>query len=433
MMEDIIEKIIKKNRNIPLEFFGSSQKSLVCEAYAGEMHSATISINNGIGVKALVGGKVGFSFATDMFKVEMAVDRAIKSAKYSELAQDSFPEPRKIKKVPGIYDRKIYGMDPEGLTEMSARMLELFREKNDKVKVNLSILDAVCSRTLLMNSNGISYSSAGTAISANVEAVFGNSSGSAYAGATSLNDFDAGSLAGKASRLAVDGVGCRKAKPGVQTVVLDAEALESLFTYTLYPMLNADRVQKGQSVLEKKIGEQVAGDNLDICDIGTLDSGLLSSSFDRDGVPCRKTDIISGGVLKSFMYDYVTALREGKDSTGNGSGDFSSKSSVAPTNVVVRPSRTCFDSMISEIKDGMIIYEVMGAHDSNPITGDFSLAVAKGFKILDGAVAHPVKGAMLSGNVFDLLKNVSVVASDVRQTGHLVSPSIAFSGQKIVG
>ncbi|NOQ38208.1 TldD/PmbA family protein, partial [archaeon] len=216
-------------------------------------------------------------------------------------------------------------------------------------------------------------------------------------------------------------------------VVLDADVIEAVFGNTLYLSVNADRIQKGQSMLAGKMGEMISSECLNIRDCGALDGRLCSSPFDRDGISTRKTDIISGGVLKSFLHDHVTALREDRDSTGNGAGSFNTMSSVAPTNVVVRPSRTGFDSMISEIKDGMIIYEAMGAHTANPITGDFSLAIANGFKIIDGNIAYPVKNAMFTGNVFDLLKNVSAVASDVRQAGHLVSPTISFSGQKIVG
>jgi len=433
MMIDEIDKIIRKYRDIPLEFFGSRQKTILSEVHGGKLCSANSSVGGGIGVKAIVGGRVGFSYATGISLIEKAVCQAMANAKFSELEQDTLPEKRDMQTIKNVYDKKVSGMTPECVMEMSGKLSGDLRAVNSDLKMNLSIVEAASSNYFLVNSNGASYSSELTSVSAVCEAVLKSSSGNASFAATSLKEFDTDFLVEKASRLALGGVGKKNIKSACQTVVLDVDVIDAVFGNTLYLSVNADRVQKGQSMFAGRMGEMIGSECLDICDCGALDGGLSSSPFDRDGILTRKTDIISGGVLKSFLYDHVTALREDRKSTGNGAGSFNTMSSVAPTNVVIKPSRTSFDSMMSGIKDGMIIYEAMGAHTANPITGDFSLAIANGFKIIDGEIAYPVKNAMFTGNIFDLLKNVSVVASDVRQTGHLVSPSIAFSGQKIVG
>ena len=432
-MIDEIDKIIRKYKDVPLEFFGSKQKAVMSEVQGDKLCSANSSVGGGIGVKAIVGGRAGFSYCTDMSLIEKAALQAMANAKFSELEQKTLPEKRDMQKINNLYDKKVSDMTPESVMEISGKLSGDLKAINKDLRMNLSIVEAASSNYFLVNSNGASYSSELTSVSAVCEAVFKKSSGNISFATTSLKEFDTDFLVEKASRLAIGGVGKKNVISASQTVVLDADVINAIFGNTLYLSVNADRVQKGQSMLAGKIGEMVGSECLDICDCGALDGGLTSSPFDRDGISTRKTDIISGGVLKSFMYDYVVALREGRDSTGNGAGNFNTMSSIAPTNVVVKPSRTSFDSMISGIKDGMIIYEAMGTHTANPITGDFSLAIAIGFKIIDGEIAYPVKNAMFTGNIFELLKNVSVIASDVRQTGHLVSPSIAFSGQKIVG
>ncbi|MEA2003400.1 MAG: metallopeptidase TldD-related protein [archaeon] len=433
MMIDEIDKIIRKYKDIPLEFFGSTQKTAVSETHADKLCSANSSVNGGIGVKAIVEGRAGFSYATDMSLIEKAVIQAMANARFSELEQKTLPEKRDMQTIKNIYDKKVSEMTLESVMDISGKLSGDLKAVNKDLKMNLSIVEAASSNYFLVNSNGASYSSELTSISAVCEAVFKNSSGNASFVATSLKKFNTDFLVGKASRLAVNSVGKKNVKSACQTVVLDADVIDAIFGNTLYLSVNADRVQKGQSMLAGRIGEVIGSECLDIRDCGALDMGLCSSPFDRDGIPSRKTDIISGGVLKSFLYDHVTALREDRDSTGNGAGNFNTMSSVSPTNVVIEPSRTGFDSMISGIKDGMIIYEAMGAHTANPITGDFSLAIANGFKIIDGEIAYPVKNAMFVGNIFDLLKSVSGLASDVRQTGHLVSPTISFDRQKIVG
>ncbi|MBW6461703.1 MAG: TldD/PmbA family protein [DPANN group archaeon] len=433
-MIEVIEKTIRKYKGVPLEFFGSSNKSMSIEMKMDKISSSEMSVSKGIGVKAIVGGRAGFSYNSDIYSVEDAVKSAMINAKHSELKQDSFPIAQKMKDIEGIYDYRIRSMNPEELVSLSVKLRDKLKERNNSLKVNDSVFEAGSSDDFLVNSNGVSYTSKYTGISGMVEAVYKNSSGGASMGAPTIKGFNIDYLSEKAARLAVSGVGRKKIRSGKQMVLIDSDVLESLFESTLYPSINADMVQKGQSTLKGKIGQQIGSSGFDIIDSGRIESGLCSSAFDRDGTKSQETSIMSSGILKGFIYDYVTAMCDGKKSTGNASGGFGSMASISPTNVLLKYSELMkFDNMISGIKDGIIIYEVLGAHTANHITGDFSLSINKGFKIIDGEVAYPVKNAMFAGNVFELLKSVSCFGDDVRQSGHLIAPTIAFSGQKIVG
>lgn len=433
MITEIIDKVIRKNKGIPLEFFGSRQKTILSETNSGKICFSDSSSGGGFGVKAIVSGRVGFSYITDISMVEKAVRQAILNAKYSELKQDDFPQEKVVKQVNWLYDKKVAELLPEPVMDISEKIISSFGDVDGRIVIDRGAVHASSSEYFVINSNGVDYSAKSTCISSECEVALKNSSGSAFTASTYFDNFDIDSMVSRASMFALKGIGRKNVKSAVQTVVLDADVIESIFGHTLYPSLNGDRVQKDKSMLEGKVDSVVGNECLDICDDGRLERGLSSSPFDRDGVASSRTEIISSGVLKNFMYDYVTAAREGKESTGNASGDFNRISSISPTNFIVKPSAKSFDNLVSEVKDGLLIYNVLGAHTANPITGDFSLAIGKGFKIVDGSVAYPVKNAMLVGNVFDLIKNVSSIAGDVRQSGHLVSPSVSFSGQKIVG
>lgn len=433
-MIDDIERIMRQHKGVPLEFFGSCHRSMSVEMKTDKVSSSDLSATKGIGVKAIVAGRAGFSYTTDISHINDAVKIAMMNAKYSELKQDSFPEIQTIEDVKGIYDSGIQGMTPEELVNYSVKLKEKLKEQNKDVNVNHSVFEAGSSDNFLVNSNGISYNSKATGISGMVEAVYKNSSGGANMGAVTIKGFDIDHMAARAARLAVSGVGRKSINSAEQVVVIDSDVLESLFSNTLYPSINADMVQKGQSALEGKIGQQIGSSGLDIIDSGLVEGGLCSSTFDRDGTRSQKTSILSSGVLKSFIYNHVAAMREGKESTGNASGGFGSMSSISPTNVVLKFSEHMkLDKIISEITDGIFIYEALGAHTANHITGDFSLSINKGFKIINGEIAYPAKNAMFAGNVFELIKNVSCFGDDVRQSGHLIAPTIAFSGQNIVG
>ncbi|MCK4809062.1 MAG: hypothetical protein KAS90_05540, partial [Candidatus Aenigmarchaeota archaeon] len=77
MMIDKIDKIIRKYKDVPLEFFGSRQKTVLSEVHADKLCSANSSVNGGIGVKAIVGGRAGFSYTTNMSLIEKAVRQAM--------------------------------------------------------------------------------------------------------------------------------------------------------------------------------------------------------------------------------------------------------------------------------------------------------------------------------------------------------------------
>ncbi|NOQ56246.1 MAG: hypothetical protein GQ477_05585 [Nanohaloarchaea archaeon] len=433
-MMDVIFDVMKKYKEVPLEFFGSGHKSTSVDMLSDKIVSSDMSVTKGVGVKAIVCGRAGFAYTTDASFIERAVKDAIANAKYSELKQDGFPEIQKLKKIKDIYDPKIYDMSPEELVNFSVKLRESLKVENKDIKVNHSVFEAGSTDNFLVNSNGISYSAKSTGMSAMVEAVYKDSSGSVSIGTPTIKGFDVCYLSQKAARLAMSGVGRKNIKSAEQSVVIDSDVLESLLENTLYPSINADMVQKGQSSLAGKIGQQIGCSGLDIIDSGIVDGGLCSSAFDRDGTMSQETSIMSSGALDSFIYNHVAASREGKKSTGNASGGFGAMSSILPTNVMLKFSESMkFDKIISEIKDGIFIYETMGAHTANHITGDFSLSINKGFKIIDGEIAYPVKNAMFAGNVFELLKNVSCFGDDVRQSGHLIAPTIVFSGQKIVG
>ena len=82
--------------------------------------------------------------------------------------------------------------------------------------------------------------------------------------------------------------------------------------------------------------------------------------------------------------------------------------------------------MVSDMKDGLIVEELMGAEQGNILGGDFSGNVLLGFRVENGKIVGRVKNTMVSGNVYQLLKNVAAVGSDARWLGGLYVPSLYF-------
>ena len=135
--------------------------------------------------------------------------------------------------------------------------------------------------------------------------------------------------------------------------------------------------------------------------------------------------------MKGFLYDIYTANKDGVESTSNGfRGSYAGIPSVGSSNVIF-DFKNSID--ISEIDSGFLTTSVLGAHTANPITGDFSVECSNAFAIENGEIARPVKKAMMSGNIYDILSNCDALKSEVKQKGSFILPKVFARDVRVVG
>jgi PmbA protein len=143
---------------------------------------------------------------------------------------------------------------------------------------------------------------------------------------------------------------------------------------------------------------------------------------------------VDKGMLRNFLYDNYTAKKEGKESTGNASrAGYLSTPNIEATNFHIKSGNKTADQLLSEVDDGLIIYYLQGAHSSNPVSGEFSVVATPAWKIRKGEIAHSTRGVMLAGNIFEVLKSVSVVANNERKMGQLIAPWILVENVRVIG
>jgi PmbA protein len=244
----------------------------------------------------------------------------------------------------------------------------------------------------------------------------------------------------EAGRLAIQSINVGKAEAGEYPVLLDAFALESIFMHTLIPSIKGDNVSRGNSKLKDQIGSKVAADDLNLFDDGTLAGGLHSGKADMEGVPKQRTPIIEQGILRGFLYDNYWGKIEGRESTGNASRGggrlnlppYGTLPTINPSNIVLKPGSASEDELVTHMKNGYYVRNVQGAHQSNPETGEFSVAIAPAWRIIKGEITHAVKGAMIAGNTYDLMDRISLVGKETRQLGTFVAPKIIVDKLKVI-
>lgn len=243
--------------------------------------------------------------------------------------------------------------------------------------------------------------------------------------------FDADTFISNTVKSVTSKLGGKPIPTNAYPVVFDPRMTANLLAAYL-TSASAEQVEKNTSLFAGKIGERVASSKITVLD-APLTRNLFYRYFDDEGVAKQNQPVIKNGVLQTYLHNLSTATKMGVDPTGHGRNN-GGKISVGITNITLKPSRRSFDEIIANVKEGVLIKELMGLHSGlNPTSGDFSLQAA-GFMIRDGKVAEPVNLITVAGNLVKLFKDVTAVANENKlQLSSYTTSSILVKSLKIAG
>ncbi|OGP67873.1 MAG: peptidase C69 [Deltaproteobacteria bacterium RBG_13_47_9] len=220
-------------------------------------------------------------------------------------------------------------------------------------------------------------------------------------------------VANGATRRSLLMLSARTAPTGRMMVVLSNQAGGTMIHEAIGHGLEADLAQQGLSVYSKKIGEKVASSLITVVDDPTLPKMRGSYAFDDEGVAPQKTLLVEEGILKGYLYDRLTAFKEGVQSTGNGRREsYQHKPIPRMSNTLIVPGKTKPEEIIRSVEKGLFVKK-MGGGQVNTVNGDFVFEVSEGYLIEKGSVGEPVRGAMLIGNGPQILKEIDRVGNDL--------------------
>ncbi len=409
------------------------------------------NVERGFGIRLLVGPKIGFSYATTEEKALKAVEEAIRLTPLSKERTNFHFSTRTDFKTPDkTWNEKVVGIEPQEGADLAKQMIEAALEVDRDINAADGGIDIGQYHTGIVNNEGLSVSDRGTFAHAGLYAVLERdevSAGEEFVLSRAL-DMDFAEIGRKAAELAVSFHGPVKLeRSGKIPVVFANTALNQMFEFITVPALYGDAAERGESVYSGKNGEKVADSKISIVDDGLMPGGITSQKMDDEGIPSRRNVIIENGELKRFLYDMASASEFGKEPTGNGiraqrlsgKNTFKAPPVTGARNITVEGSTVERDKLISEIDYGILVYSVLGAHTSNPASGDFSVNAGHLFLIENGEVTKPLKSAMLGGNLPAALNSVIGVADDYKvMSGHIYFmgsklPSIAVNGVNVTG
>jgi PmbA protein len=282
---------------------------------------------------------------------------------------------------------------------------------------------------MLANSHGIRYEDHHTGVSLSLEAIHRQSTGYEFDYATYLGDVNPHHVGERAAFFASKSADGKDIPTGDYPVVLSPLAYAELLGNVFIPALNGRSVHAGRSRLAKSLGENIADPRIQMHDDPHLPRASGSTRWDAEGTPTSRIDFIRDGVLHSFAYDLKTAYRYDKKTTGSAvRGGFGGLPAIGHHNFIV-------DGKREQILDERVVYvhSVVGAHTANPMSGEFSVEISNAFWMEDGSFEEPVRSAMMSGNVFDLHKDIAGLSKETRAVGSLILPSIKINKQHLIG
>jgi PmbA protein len=258
-------------------------------------------------------------------------------------------------------------------------------------------------------------------------------SGSYQNGYVKWADFNAEEIGRKAAENAVSMLGAKPVPSAEMPLIIAPDIGVQLWSF-IAGMLSADEVQKGRSLFAEKIGTEIAAKGFTLIDDGRLRGGAATAPVDGEGVATQTTPLIVEGTLKTYLYDCYCAKKGKTKSTGNRSrGGYGSAGGVGTTNLYLKPGDVAPEAIFAGIDRGFYLTVVLGLFAAiDSASGDFSIPSA-GFMIEKGKKTVPVRGVTVGGNLFELLKAVNKVGSDLTWFQSQGSPTVAIAHVKIGG
>ena len=178
--------------------------------------------------------------------------------------------------------------------------------------------------------------------------------------------------------------------------------------------LEGDFNRKKTSAFSNLMGEQIADKSVTVIDDGTIDSRRGSLSIDDEGTPTNKTTLIENGILTGYMQDRLNSRLMGMKPTGNGRREsYAHLPMPRMTNTCMLSGDKDPEEILKSVKNGLYAVD-FGGGQVDITSGKFVFTCTEAYKIKDGKVGEPVKGATLIGNGPDVLKRVTMVGNDSR-------------------
>lgn len=204
-------------------------------------------------------------------------------------------------------------------------------------------------------------------------------------------------------------------------VIFRADVASSLFGH-LVSAIGGGAIYRKSSFLLEKLHQQIMSPLVNIHEDPHVKQALASSPFDREGVKTTSREIITDGILNSWLLTSYSARKLGQQTTGHAGGIH---------NWQVNATAGELSALIKQMDKGLLVTELMG-QGVNTVTGDYSRGAA-GFWVENGKIQYPVSEITIAGNLADMFMNIEAIGSDIDKRGSIAAGSVLVAEMQIAG
>ena len=411
----------KKAGLTDMEVYVVKNDQFSCKVFKQNVDAYSVSKTQGLSFRGIYDGKMGYTYTEKCedssipFLISSVINNALLIEKEEnetlypgdehyvslKLYNDSFNEVCALGKINFLkeVEKECLALDPR------VKSVDYCSFANGTTEVSLKNTKGLD----LFERQNFAYSYVSVLVSENGE----NKNDGDFIIGTDFSRYTPTSFAKKIVNNALSQLGSTKVKSGSYPIVLKNLVAGDILQ-AMSNIFSAEAVLKDLSRLKDKIETTVASSLVTIIDDPHLEDGMGSSSFDGEGVATVKKEVITNGVLKTYLHSLTTARSFNVAPTGNASrASFKSSVNISPSNMYIKPQSLSFNEIIKQVNHGLYITDVQGLHAGlNAISGDFSLS-ANGFLIEDGQLTKPVHEMTIAGNFFDLLQSIVGIGNDL--------------------
>ena len=390
----------------------------------GIVKTGSFSIDQGVGVRAVSGEKTAFAYSDDISEASL-LDAARTVRSISSAAQTRRIQVPSRKLAPS---RSLYhGLDPIASLDSAAKIKLLgeveqrARAKDPRVAQVMAGLASEYDVVLVARADGTLAADVRPLVRLSVTVIaeqngrreMGSGGGGGRLGLAYFDDARIDEYVNEAVKAALTNLEARPAPAGEMTVVLGPGWPGILLHEAIGHGLEGDFNRKGSSAFAGRIGQRVAARGVTVLDDGTIADRRGSLNVDDEGNTSQRNVLIEDGILKGYIQDAMNARLMGVKPTGNGRREsYAHIPMPRMTNTVMMSGDADPADVVKAVKDG--IYAVnFGGGQVDITNGKFVFSCTEAYRVKNGVIGRPVKGATLIGDGPTSLRHVRMIGNDM--------------------
>ncbi|MEM1163766.1 MAG: metallopeptidase TldD-related protein [Pseudomonadota bacterium] len=416
------------------ELFLERRRAEVLSFDDGRLRTASYDSSQGFGLRTVLGGAAGYAHASELS--EAALRRAAETARMA--ARDgggvlAAPPPGTNRTLYDALDPVV--ADPVAMKIAVLREIDDWLRSRDPRVVQVSAtLSANVQEVEILRPEGGRLTDHRPLTRMNISVIVEKDgrreTGTAGAGGRHALDVLIAperwqEMAAEALRVALVNLDAEDAPAGVMEVALGSGWPGILLHEAIGHGLEGDFNRKGTSAFTELMGKRIASSGVTVVDDGTIPDRRGSLTIDDEGTPTNRTTLIEDGILVSYMQDRQNARLMGVPATGNGRREsYAHIPMPRMTNTVMESGDADPESIVADVKDGIYATN-FGGGQVDIANGKFVFSCTEAYRVKNGKVLHPVKGATLIGDGPSALRQIRAIGNDSR-----MDPGIGTCGKQ---